>query len=342
MKKSDLKEYIKTRVRETLYAGPAAVKTITTNPEFSKVQSADKAKIVQKLQKGGSVELGEAELDEMARPATVLTVAPNYRELASTIKTGGPLSPTKLKDVLNFLADKEQITGPEIATGVGYPGKMPRIYPIYAALLDKGALIPTEKEKTVEIPETPENEDVEDILDVPAEIEPEAPSGPDEKTLEKAKISTSTDAQKAAMFTVDNADLISKIIRVYKDSRVRIGEILREEEDLSPEDYKKAVKQSKETSLDRLSELLNELIDKLVELEPSVQDKVLKTLDFKFNSVNANQLSKIIFDRLGQEFKTPAEDEEFEFEDFDDEEINEDVDDVDYGSDDFKAYDSIY
>jgi hypothetical protein len=336
MKKSDLKEYIKTRVRETLYAGPAAVKTITTNPEFSKVQSADKAKIVQKLQKGGSVELGEAELDEMARPATVLTVAPNYRELASTIKTGGPLSPTKLKDVLNFLADKEQITGPEIAAGVGYPGKMPRIYPIYAALLDKGALIPTEKEKTVEIPETPENEDVEDILDVPAEVEP------DEKSLEKAKISTSTDAQKAAMFTVDNADLISKIIRVYKDSRVRIGEILREEEDLSPEDYKKAVKQSKETSLDRLSELLNELIDKLVELEPSVQDKVLKTLDFKFNSVNANQLSKIIFDRLGQEFETPAEEEEFEFEDFDDEEINEDVDDVDYGGDDFKAYDSIY
>jgi hypothetical protein len=336
MKKSDLKKYIKTRVRETLYAGPAAVKTITTNPEFSKVQSADKAKIVQKLQKGGSVELGEAELDEMARPATVLTVAPNYRELASTIKTGGPLSPTKLKDVLNFLADKEQITGPEIATGVGYPGKMPRIYPIYAALLDKGALIPTEKEKTVEIPETPENEDVEDILDIPAEVEP------DEKSLEKAKISTSTDAQKAAMFTVDNADLISKIIRVYKDSRVRIGEILREEEDLSPEDYKKAVKQSKETSLDRLSELLNELIDKLVELEPSVQDKVLKTLDFKFNSVNANQLSKIIFDRLGQEFETPAEEEEFEFEDFDDEEINEDVDDVDYGGDDFKAYDSIY
>ena len=343
MKKSDLKEYIKTRIRETLYAGPAAVKTVTTNPEFSKVQTADRAKVIQKLQKGGSVELGEAELDEMARPATVLTVAPNYRELASTIKTGGPLSPTKLKDVLNFLADKEQVTGPEIAAGVGYPGKMPRIYPIYAALLDKGALVPTEKEKTVEIPETPENEDIEDILDVPVEAEPEAPSGPDEKSLEKAKISTSTDAQKAAMFTVDNADLISKIIRVYKDSRVRIGEILREEEDLSPEDYKKAVKQSKETSLDRLSELLNELIDKLVELEPSVQDKVLKTLEFKFNSVNANQLSKIIFDRLGQEYETPAEEEEFEFEDFDDENINEDVDDVDYGSDnDFKAYDSVY
>ena len=339
MKKSDLKEYIKTRIRETLYVGQKAAKTITTNPEFGRVQPEDRTKILQKLQKGGSVELEEAELDEMARPATVLTVAPNYRELASTIKTGGPLSPTKLKDVLNFLADKKQITGPEIAAGVGYPGKMPRIYPIYAALLDKGALIPTEKEKTVEIPETPENEDVEDILDVPAEVEP---TEPDETSLEKAKISTSTDAQKAAMFTVDNADLISKIIRVYKDSRVRIGEILREEEDLSPEDYKKAVKQSKETSLDRLSELLNELIDKLVELEPSVQDKVLKTLEFKFNSVNANQLSKIVFDRLGQEYETPAEEEEFDFEDLDDENINEDVDDVDYGGDDFKAYDSVY
>lgn len=339
MKKSDLKEYIKNRIKEIV--------TIDVTQDPGTLTPAQKKTFIQNLKTSekdtniGSPKkpvefIEEIDLDEMARPATVLTVAPNYRELASTIKTGGPLSPTKLKDVLNFLADKEQITGPEIAAGVGYPGKMPRIYPIYAALLDKGALIPTEKEKTVEIPETPENEDVEDILDVPAEVEP------DEKSLEKAKISTSTDAQKAAMFTVDNADLISKIIRVYKDSRVRIGEILREEEDLSPEDYKKAVKQSKETSLDRLSELLNELIDKLVELEPSVQDKVLKTLDFKFNSVNANQLSKIIFDRLGQEFETPAEEEEFEFEDFDDENINEDVDDVDYGSDDFKAYDSVY
>jgi hypothetical protein len=340
MKKSDLKEYIKTRIRETLTIKVGASK-LTPQQKSAKINALKSRTGDQTIgTETNPVDfIPEIELDEMARPATVLTVAPNYRELASTIKTGGPLSPTKLKDVLNFLADKEQITGPEIAAGVGYPGKMPRIYPIYAALLDKGALIPTEKEKTVEIPETPENEDVEDILDVPAEVEP---TEPDEASLEKAKISTSTDAQKAAMFTVDNADLISKIIRVYKDSRVRIGEILREEEDLSPEDYKKAVKQSKETSLDRLSELLNELIDKLVELEPSVQDKVLKTLDFKFNSVNANQLSKIIFDRLGQEFETPAEEEEFEFEDFDDENINEDVDDVDYGSDDFKAYDSVY
>jgi len=341
MKKSDLKEYIKTRIRETLYAGPGAVKKITTSPEFSKVQTTDRAAIIQKLQKGGSVELEEAELDEMARPAAVLKVSPDYRELAKDIQTGGPVSPKKLKAVLDFLSDKDQITGPEIATGIGY-NKMPAIYPIYAALLNVGALIPTEKEKTVEVPDEPENENFDDILDVPAEVEPEAPSGPDEKSLEKAKISTSTDAQKAAMFTVDNADLISKIIRVYKDSRVRIGEILREEEDLSPEDYKKAVKQSKETSLDRLSELLNELIDKLVKLEPSVQEKVLKTLEFKFNSVNATQLSKIIFDRLGQEYEAPAEEEEFEFEDFDDEEINEDVDDVDYGGDDFKAYDSVY
>jgi hypothetical protein len=346
MKKSDLKEYIKTRIRETLYAGPAAVKTIATNPEFSKVQTADRAKILQKLQKGGSVELGETELNEMARKATLFDIDPEYRSKAADIQTGGPINPQKLADVLDFLEGKEMVTGPEIAAAVGFEGKMPRIYAIFAALQNVGALTPTAEEETVEIPDTPENEDVDNILGEPgetSEIEPEMSLGPDEETLEKVKISTNTDAQKAAMFTVDNADLISKIIRVYKDSRVRIGEILREEEDLSPEDYKKAVKQSKETSLDRLSELLNELINNLNKLEPSVQDKVLKTLDFKFNSVNATQLSKIIFDKLGQEYETPVEnEEEFNFEDLDDEEINEDVDDVDYGSDDFKAYDSIY
>jgi hypothetical protein len=345
MKKSDLKEYIKTRIRETLYAGPAAVKTVATNPEFSKVQTADRAKILQKLQKGGSVELGEVELDEMARKATLFDIDPEYRSKAASIQTGGPINPQKLADVLDFLEGKEMVTGPEIAAAVGFEGKMPRIYAIFAALQNVGALTPTTEEETVEIPDTPENEDVDNILGEPEEapeVEPEMPTEPDEASLEKATISADTDSQKAAMFTVDNADLISKIIRVYKDSRTRIGEILREEEDLSPGDYKKAIKQSKEASLDKLSDLVKELAKKIDGLDPQIQEKVLDTLDFKFNSVNATHLSKLVFDKLGKQYEEKPEVTDGEFEDIDDEEISEDVSDVDYGGDDFKDYDSVY
>lgn len=337
MKKSELKEYIKDRIRETLYAGPEAAKKVNQDPNFAKLKTTERPDIIKRLQRGGSVELEEIDLDEMARAAAVLKVAPNYRDLAKDIKTGGPIGPAKLKAVLDFLADKDQITGPEIATGIGY-AKMPAIYPIYAALIDVGALVPTEKEKTVEVPDEPENKNFDDILDVPEEpTEPELPAA-------KKTAPLSTTAQKAAMFTVDNADLISKIIRLYKDSRTRLGEILREaEDDLSPQDYKKTIQQSKENSLDILNDKIKELVDKIKQLEPDVQEKVLDTLVFKFNSVNANNLAKIIYDKLDMSYQDTADDySDEDFIDFDDEEISEDVDDIDYGGTDFKDYDDVY
>jgi hypothetical protein len=345
MKKSDLKEYIKNRIRETLYAGPEAAKNVNQDPDFFKIKTPERAKIVKRLQSGGSVEL-----EEMAKPATIYTIDPEYREKATSIRTGGPISPQKLNAVLDYLEDKEMVTGPELATAVGFEGKMPRIYPIFAALRDIGALIPTSEIETTEIPDTPENEDIEDILgdeettsNTP-EPKYDMPSGPDEKSLEKANVSSDTASQKAAKFTIDNYDLIAGIIRSYKDSKTRIKEVLREvDDDLSAGDYKKIIRQSKENSLDRLSDRINELIKKIGELEPDVQEKVLDSLEFKFNSVNATNLSKMIHDKLGKQYQEkPSTDTEDTFVDFDDEEISEDVDDVDYGGTDFKDYDSIY
>jgi hypothetical protein len=345
MKKSELKEYIKAQIREKLYVGPGSIAAAKTDPDYGKAKN--KGEIETTLKAGGSVEL-----EEMARQASIVKIDPDFREKAKEIKTGGPISPVKLKDVLDFLEGKTETTGPAIAAGVGFPGKMPRIYPIYKALLDVGALIGTSNEKTEEIPDTPENEEAAELFysDVydKSSAEPEEDEfekEPEIGSIEKSSASTlDATTQKATEFTLDNGDLIQSVIKAYKDSRIRLGSLREEEGDLSAADYKKALKQSKEAGVERLQVKLDSLVTKIANLEPEVQDKVLKILDYKFKSVNTNKLTDIIAKKLGRTLEpTNIDNEEDEILDLDDEEITEDsgVEDVNYG-DKFRDYENVY
>jgi hypothetical protein len=340
MKKNELKEYIKSRIRETLYAGAGAIAKAKSDPDYAKVKN--KPEVDATLRAGGSVEL-----EEMARKAVVLKVSPDFREKAANIKTGGPISPKKLEDVLNFLDGKDQVTGPEIAAGVGFEGKMPRIYPIYAALIDQGAIVSTSEEETVEVPDTPENEDGEELFRFDGEEEETFEEEPSDAEIERGQaIKLDPITQAASDFSADNARLIQSIINNYKESRTRIGEIREEEGDLSAADYKKALKQSKESAVNRLESKLSELILKLNNLEPEVLNKVLNNLDFSFKSVDAGNLSKVLAKRLGKEapISEPIDTDVIDIEDMDDETISEDsgVEDVDYEGSNFKDYDSVY
>jgi hypothetical protein len=355
MNKSELKEYIKERIREAL--------TIDVPQDPGQLTTTQKRQYIQNLKVGEKdtniggpkkpVEFIEGiDLNEMARQASIVKIDPDFREKAKEIKTGGPISPVKLKDVLDFLEGKTETTGPAIAAGVGFPGKMPRIYPIYKALLDAGALIGTSNEKTEEIPDTPENEEAaelfySDVYDKSSADpeEDEFEKEPEMGSIEKSSVSTLDPiTQKATEFTLDNGDLIQSVIKAYKDSRIRLGALREEEGDLSAADYKKALKQSKEAGVERLQVKLDSLIAKIANLEPEVQDKVLKTLDYKFRSVNANKLTDIITKKLGRTLEPTNSNDEDEILDLDDEEITEDsgVEDVDYGGSSFKDYDSIY
>jgi len=331
MKKTELKEFIKTRIRETLYAGPNSLAAAKTDPDYSKLK--DKNKVDMTLKSGGSVEL-----EEMARKATLFNIAPNFREKAANIQTGGPISPAKLEAVLNFLDGKEMVTGPELAAGVGYEGKMPRIYPIFSALIDRGALTVTAEEEEVEVPETPENEDVEDVLQI--DTETTTSDEPEIQSTEKIDVSMDPVTRTASTFTVENADLISSIINSFKDSRARIN--MKEADDLDARGFIKAMQKSKETSSDRLDKKIDQLVDKMSEFDEETQAKILKILNFKFKSVDANSLTKMISNKLGKE--APSVDVQVNADeiDFDEEEISEDVEDIDYGGTDFKDYDSIY
>lgn len=348
MKKSELKEYIKSRVRETLYVGKQSLEKVKQDPHYS--MSKDKESITKTLTTGGSVELEEIDLNEMARKAATFKVAADFKEKAKGIKTGGPISPKKLEDIIAFLDGKDETTGPAIAAGVGFEGKMPRIYPIFAALIDVGALVGTEQEKTEDIPDTPENEDedIEDILDpedtVEDEGEDEFEKEPSAADIEKAApIKMDPVLQASAEFITGNDRLIQSIINNYKESRTRLGAIREEEGDLSAADYKKALQKSKELATDVLTQKIDTLVEKIKDLEPAVQDKVLDSLNFKFKSVNAEYLSKIISKKLGKTYTVaPEKQVDIDIEDIDDELMEDSgVEDVD-SDPTFKDYENVY
>ena len=344
MKKAELKEYIKSRISEFLTKKIDESNAIVTTKTGSKPISYKSPNELSSLRSDPNVtsiettagqKIKEAELNEMARKAALFNIAPDFRDKAASIQTGGPISPSKLEAVLNFLDGKEMVTGPEVATGVGYEGKMPRIYPIFAALIDKGALTATAEEEEVEVPETPENEDVEDILQTDTESEE-----PEIKSVEKVDVSMDPITKAASTFTVDNADLISSIINNFKDSRARIN--MKEADDLDAKEFVKAMQKSKESSSDRLEKKIDQLASKISEFDEETQAKILEILDFKFKSVDASSLTKMVSSKLGKE--APSVDVQVDTDeiDFDEEEISEDVEDVDYGDDDFKDYDNIY
>lgn len=343
MKKDELKDYIKSRIRETLYAGQSALAKAKADPDYAKLKN--KPEVDMTLRAGGSVEL-----EEMARKAITFKVAPDYKEKAATIKTGGPISPKKLEDIVAFLDGKETTTGPEIAAGVGFEGKMPRIYPIFAALIDKGALVSTSETETVDIPDTPENksDDAEEFFRFDGEEETTADEeGPEEKDIEKVDIKIDPVTKASSDFLYDNSRLIQSIINLYKDSKVRVKEIREEEGDLSAADYRKALSQSKESAVKTLADKIDILVKKIKELEPAAQDKVLSNLDFSFKSVDAGYLSKLIYKKLDRQAPTDEPEVDtvnVDIEDIDDEAITEDsgVEDVDHDGTDFKDYDSVY
>jgi hypothetical protein len=96
---------------------------------------------------------------------------------------------------------------------------------------------------------------------------------------------------------------------------------MNEADDLDSSRFAKAALKSKESRAERLDRKIEQLINKMSELSPEVQAKILENLDFKFKSVDAGSLTKKIAQKLGKE--APSVDV-----DFDEEEIFEDVEDI--------------
>lgn len=317
MKREELKEYIKGKIREKLYAGPSSAATIKSDPNYMKVK--DKTAIDAELKKGGAVEL-----EEMARNSIIYKVSPNFRELAKNVKTGGPISPQKLKAVIDFVDGKENITGPEIAAGVGFPGQMPRIYPIFAGLIKAGAIISSKEDKT--IPDEDE-ETIEPEVDNKDNVgNEEAPTSDEPPVAPKPQASP-----EAAAFIRSKAEAIKAIIKSYKGSRGRIYNL-----DEAPEyrDYMKTLEKSQEANLAKYERTSSELANEIKKLKPEIQDEVLALLNDVFKAAGFDMIGSLLSSKAGKNPKpggVPSYDDDEEDEldslDFDEDEedeINED------------------
>lgn len=354
MKKEQLKEYIKGKIYEKLYAGAGSALSIKNNPAYSKIK--DKIAIDKELRNGGSVELSENlnaddyvsfirkginyygkiisidgdtakvkyelggedttdniplkslnkintsafnPLEEMAKAAIVYNVAPDFEELAKNVKTGGPISPAKLKAVVDFLRDKETITGPEIAAGLGYPGQMPRIYPIFSALIKSGALISSKEEpdgKYVE-PETQDiigSDEPEEMNgdESPAEVKPQPKSSPE-----------------ASAFIRSKEETIKNIIRSYRGSRGRIYSL----DEVEYRDYLKTIEKSQEANLAKYERLSGELANDIKKLKPELQEEVLALLNTIFKEAGFDMIGSLLASKAGRNPKpggVPSYDDE--------------------------------
>ena len=234
MKKSELKEYIKDRI----YKAINEVDIDVPNPES--LTAAQKSSLLaqarQKTKKPrlGTIEdpanfIEEDNVNELARPAEEFRISADFRDRASNVQTGGPVSPDKLNRILDILdtmlEDADTTTFPKIAQTFGV--KQSRLYPTLSALKDVGALVqvnvPGEEEDEIEGGyEADEDGDFEgdvEVTDTETEDVPdfEAEPEPDVTSLEKAQTTLDPIAQIANTFTLDNSDLIQSVIKTYKN-----------------------------------------------------------------------------------------------------------------------------
>jgi hypothetical protein len=344
MKVKQLRRLIRESVMEVLneetYAGKEAVKDLKSDPSFGSLAPDAKQNAEKELQKGGSVTL-EGEIDEMARIAKGFRLTDPNLNTATYTKS---ISGTPLSAILDYFrenpgADVKSIqtqfnfVRPQIANGL-VKGLLDA--GILTKLTAGGEVVPTaapgeEQPETIDGPESfligggdplagmfdgePNDDGSEDFND---EIEPTLG---DLEPDEELPSTPSTDKEKAADFTIDDANsrLIQSIINNYTTLKSRIkggGEM----GGIAGSDMMTAIRSSKAAAELKFPQKMQQLIDKIKEQEPAVQKAIMDSLIIKFASVKLPSLAKAIAKELNVDakiptLKTPIEEPEEEIED---------------------------
>ena len=325
MKSKELRKIIREAINEVLaettYVGKGATKNIQTDKMYSTLSQTAKKNVIDDLNKGKDVEL-----DEMARIAKGYKLTDNN---VDTSRFSKRISGVSLADVIEYFrenpgAEKKSLQAhfnfarPQIANA------------IVNGLMDAGVLTKLGAGGEEEAPETqaqaPAATDAEDMFMGSAEnplamyfddkpntdgsedfSDDEEPTIDDLGPVEKRPSKLSTDKEKAAIFTTDEANsrLITSIINNYTTLKSRTkgsGEI----GGLSGSDMMAAIRSSKAAAELKFPQKLQQLIDKIKEQEPLVQKAILNLLTFKFASVKLPSLAKLIAKELNLDVKIPV------------------------------------
>jgi hypothetical protein len=169
MKAKQLRRIIREAIDEVLaegntYAGKDAVDDMKKDPKYGTLSGTAKQDMEKKLQQGGSVTIGEAEIDEMARLAKGFRLAdPNFDASQYANKR---VSGVSMTDIINFFRENPGAEKTSLQSQFGFV--RPQIAnAVVNGLLDAGVLVKLGAGGEVEA--TPE----------PGEEQPETIDGPE-------------------------------------------------------------------------------------------------------------------------------------------------------------------
>ena len=271
--KEKIRPWVKKTLEEVAYAGPGAVEKMKNDPNFSRVK--DKKGLIDRMKKGEAVELSE-----MARKPVVYKVSPNFVELASNVRSGGPINPGRLMKVIDFIEGKETISLPELAAGMGYGKQMPKVYPIFAALIDQGALISGKEEKI-------QDDDIE-----PSSKENIPQNGDQDQEPNIPKTYESDYVSK-------NKQTLNQLVKAYKNSGSRIPwgyfpdlyeNIFKETKTPNYNDYLKTLDKAQEGYYNKYERLEREVTNDLRAMPKDIQEATLKDLEKFFEAAGARPI----------------------------------------------------
>lgn len=262
---------------------------------------------------------GGKKLKEMARPVIMYKLADGYEDKLSELEYFGSEKRMKWVNGIIEYIDQE---GPSDITTIAtkkFNVPQPRIADYARDMIRLGILAP-EQEGVVPQFMRPEDEEGEGEIEGPdgmfmgnasnplaqyfdgkpntdgsedftPETEPELPA------VKEPYVPVGPVA-KAAEFTIDNDRLIDKIINLHGASKLRVKEVAGDSE-LSGADFAKAEKGRKETAIDQLPSLIQQLADKISMEDKETQTSILNILAKKFASVGYTSLSKKVAAALG-------------------------------------------
>ena len=221
MKRKDLHEYVRQVIINELseagtYAGNKAVDDMKKDPDYNTLNSMAKADSEKKLKAGGSVTIGEMDIDEMARKAGAFGKGSKFDDAKSIYEKGLISYILKAIEELGENATPSNIEtkikedNPGISTGD--VGNILRNFKA-VDILSGGPLAAAPKPEKGAKEEEPEDEEPMDMEEPETEEEPEEEEAPEEEptVVSKAASGLGADIEKLAQLNKQKDELVKKL-----------------------------------------------------------------------------------------------------------------------------------
>jgi hypothetical protein len=320
MKKSQLLAIIDKAINEVLneapstYAGKNAVDDLKKDREYSTLSATGKLDAEDELKRGGTVTIGEAELDEARRYGIA-----DAEKAQTLINAASGKAKGRIQQIVDAINDAGgRLSGGGIANAIGVI--QPQINSLLKAMVENGILDIEGGKAFTAAPapgeEAPEEEpemagDYTDFFvgkgDVDKTLAPyfrDEPTPEEEPAIPTRTVSMAA-APKIGVWFVKNSDLIQAIINKTKTSKARVGNSktkTNEGEEIGGGDLKKSKEASRDWAKESLIKLIDELVAELKKVkqeDPAMFEQIkVQLLQYKFGPTGTTSSFEKIMKQL--------------------------------------------